>query len=345
MSAINYSENERKAIESLMVACPTYFTREVAAILVLMYAREFCMARQSLIVFLSNYPYLDNRQYVSDGLDILLDKDYLIKERNSISDFYKIKVNSNIIQMIETSYRDVADLLKSSREKLECVRTFGKTNSNNNASLFYQRMQEAQNEICIVYIATEPYASTVSVLKSILTNSNIKIKLLIANNEICKKLRGVDSPAQKWYDELKEFNNFEIRIYSSMEATEIATSTLVDKNILRMTVFDTMKQRTADGEMLEITNTMGYEMNLIHMHYEKFNRLWDEAEIYKENKVIRFIKKPIFRDVGVCIVCFVFYLIIPNNRVSELLIPIIFGFFLEKVMEITQPRIKELIKR
>jgi len=345
MSVINYNENEIKAMEGLMSACPAYFTQEVSAILVLMYARESCMARQSLVAFLSNYPYLDDRQCVSDSLDALLEKKYIVKEKDATSGFYKIKINNDIIQMIQMSYGNIASLLESCREKLEYVKTFGKTNSNNNSSLFYQRMQQAQSEINIVYIATEPYISTVSVLKSILTNANIKIKLLIADDRICRELRGVDSPAQKWYDEFKEFKNFEIRVYSSLEGAEIATSTLVDKKVLRMTVFDTMKQRTADGNMLEIINMQGYEMNLIHIYCEKFDRIWKEADIYKENKFVKLVKKPLFRNVSVCIVCLVFYLIIPDTKVSSLVIPIIFGFFLEKIMEMTQPKIKKLIRR
>lgn len=345
MSAINYSENEIKAMEGLMAACPTFFTREVSAILVLMYARESCMARQSLVAFLSNYPYLDDRQCVSDSLDTLLRKNYIVQEKDSTSGFYKVRINDNIIQMLKISYGEIANLLEKSREKLECVRTFGKTNSSNNASLFYQRMQQAQCEICIVYIATEPYISTVSVLKSILINANIKIRLLIADDEICRKLRGVDSPVQKWHDEFKEFKNFELRVYSSLEGTEIATSTLVDQKVLRMAVFDTMKQRTADGNMIEIVNMNGYEMNLIHMYCEKFNRVWEEADIYKENKFVKLVKKPLFRNSFICIVCLILYLVIPDTKVSSLIIPIIFGFFLEKIMEITQPKIKELIKK
>lgn len=105
--------------------------------------------------------------------------------------------------MLKTSYGQNVSLLEQSREKLECIKTFGKTNSNDNSSLFYKRMQQAQNEISIVYIATEPYISTVSVLKSILTNVNVKIKLLVANDEICRRLRGVNSPAQNGTKNLK----------------------------------------------------------------------------------------------------------------------------------------------
>lgn len=345
MSAIYYSENEIKAMEWLMRESPTYFTREVSAILVLMYARESCMVRESLTAFLSNYPYLNNRQCVSDSLNILLGKDYLVQQRDIGTGFYKIKINDNIIQMLKTSYGQNVSLLEQSREKLECIKTFGKTNSNDNSSLFYKRMQQAQNEISIVYIATEPYISTVSVLKSILTNVNVKIKLLVANDEICRRLRGVNSPAQKWYEEFKEFKNFEIRVYNSIEGTQIATSTLVDQKVLRMTVFDIMKQRTADGYMLEIVNMMGYEMNLIQIYCEKFNKIWQEADIYKENRIIRLIKKPLFINFVICIFCFGLYLFILKNTGSPIIIPTIFGFFLEKIMESVLLKIKELRRR
>lgn len=112
MSAIYYSENEIKAMEWLMRESPTYFTREVSAILVLMYARESCMVRESLTAFLSNYPYLNNRQCVSDSLNILLEKDYLVQQRDIGTGFYKIKINDNIIQMLKTSYGQNVSLLE-----------------------------------------------------------------------------------------------------------------------------------------------------------------------------------------------------------------------------------------
>ena len=344
MSAINYSENEIQAIDALMKANPIFFTREIAAILVLMFARESCMAKQSLIAFLSNYPYLGDRQHVSDALDELIDKKYLILEKDISSGFYKVKINDQIISMLQISYENIADLLKNSREKLECVKTYGKTNSNDNSSLFYQRMQQAQSEICIVYIATEPYISTVSVLKNILANANVKIKLLVADDEICKKLRGTNSPAQKWYDEFKEFNNFQIRVYKKMEGAEIATSTLVDRKILRMTVFDIKNQTTADGYMLEVANAKGYEMNLIHMHYNKFNAIWNSADIYKENIILKLIKKPVFKHTIICIICLILYWRVPNGKIPSLIIPAAFGFFFEKILEIIQENLKKFKK-
>jgi len=119
----------------------------------------------------------------------------------------------------------------------------------------------------------------------------------------------------------------------------------VDQKVLRMTVFDIMKQRTADGYMLEIVNMMGYEMNLIQIYCEKFNKIWQEADIYKENRIIRLIKKPLFINFVICIFCFGLYLFILKNTGSPIIIPTIFGFFLEKIMESVLLKIKELRRR
>lgn len=129
-----------------------------------------------------------------------------------------------------------------------------------------------------------------------------------------------------------------------MEGAEIATSTLVDRKILRMTVFDTKKQRTADGYMLEVANAKGYEMNLIHMHYNKFNAIWNSADIYKENIILKLIKKPVFKHTIICIICLILYWRVPNGKIPSLIIPAAFGFFFEKILEIIQENLKKFKK-
>lgn len=336
-TALTHEENQ--IISKLMSYNDDNIDIERATLLTVMYSHQYRREKDALIAILSLYPNLVNATILDENLN------YYIKEKMLViiivNHLQYICVSNLLPQLLSTKYNDIEllNLFSNLRNKPIYIRDLGIVAKGDSYISFLLKLREAHESIFIPMLTTLPYQATVEVLME-QAERGIKIKLLLANQNIAKELKGTVCRAEEWHSIFHKYKNVEIRIFSDKKVSRICTSSLIDDHILTLDIYDPIIHRSSEGNMLEFRNEFGSHLNIIEWLKEIFNDAWNNAKIYKESQIKRLIKSQTFFSIVAILVFFFLYIFLPFDILKGLCIAAI-GYFIRIIWTIVEPILKK----
>jgi hypothetical protein len=131
-------------------------------------------------------------------------------------------------------------------------------------------------------LATTPHLASVPILLE-RAQRGVKVKIILAAPHIVSQLRGetMQETAKEailgWTAHAANCPNMEVRVTQTLADTYLATCMLVDGRHLRFDVYDPHRQRSLQGEMIEIQSPDGLDFNMIRMFRSQFEEAWLRA--------------------------------------------------------------------
>jgi len=305
MSSIKLSNDELTIVDTL-IKQKVFNAYEESLLFVIMFTRGHIRPRAELIHILKQYPGLSEILTVNKFLDRLISKKIIIDKETS--DYSLLYVNTN--PTISGLTSDTISALKRIRDSYSnAVTNYGPVYSEESYISYLDRLKLATNEICLPMLATSPNIQSVDILKRKAANG-VKIKILLGSPSIIASLRGISHKNMAnecrmgWKDQLGQFKNVEIRVMSDVADADIATCLLIDNNILRLTIYDSEKQRSLQGTLIEVANQDNLNYNMIKMFREKFDNIWEKAITPDRFSLKRFVLK--HKGFISCLGCIIF---------------------------------------
>ena len=279
---LTYSTEHEKLIADIVATnIPPYTDYLYTAFLVVITTYPYERPADDLIRILSNYPLLDNKDKLLEAMDKLLTKKWLLIKRqvnievccpcDNIHELIAKDLNNDDIgnRLFKLKKRHQADNL--------CAIFFGLVSGNSSYSTMIGRLKTAQNEICLPILNMPAYCNTIDALKERASN-NVSVKLLIADDKIVKKIKNNQSgsTAGEWGNALKGIPNVEIRIYDKIEYAKLASSVIIDSNLLRLVAYDPIRQRSTNGTLVEFYYP-GHKLNVVEIFSAYFYEAWNNS--------------------------------------------------------------------
>lgn len=81
-----------------------------------------------------------------------------------------------------------------------------------------------------------------------------------------------------WKENARGISNFKVRVSHHVEDTYIASWMLIDGKVLRIDIYDPIRQRSLEGFMVEVTSLVGQDLNIVVVFREYFWRAWGRAQ-------------------------------------------------------------------
>lgn len=283
-----------KLIDYLSYKNRDSFSIDKITLLVIMYVYSYERPIFDLINILNEYPHLENKKSIVENFYKLIEIGFLeVKSSTNINLCFATKDLPNKLSILFED-NNIEGMLIDARKNQEndsCAIFLGSVSNNNYISLI-NRFLYAQDEICLTFLNTEAYPDMVDVLKR-RAFDGIKIRILLANKSIVEKYRkSYQYNVKNWVDIFDGNKNVEIRTYKRIKDLELCSSVIFDKSILRLVVFDPLKEKSSLGTLIEF-HKKSSDLNIISMFYDKYNETWDRAEKINESKFTRIVKSKI----------------------------------------------------
>jgi hypothetical protein len=177
----------------------------------------------------------------------------------------------------------VADRLLAMRANLEpFVKVIGPMNDEVVYTTFLELLKGAQKEICLPMLATTPYEETVHILRE-RASAGVRVRILLGDPSLVAKWRGetmrkiAEERISQWVNAFKDRSTAEVRLSHSTEDMSLATCFSIDRETVRLDVYDPYTQRSLEGVMVEIVSPQGLSLNLIRIFQSLFDSAWSRA--------------------------------------------------------------------
>jgi hypothetical protein len=179
---------------------------------------------------------------------------------------------------------NVAERLLVFRRTLEStVRRLGSMNDRSVYESYLGLLQQAQREIILPMLATSPKLSSVPILQE-RARKGVRILALLGSPKVAARLRGETTARMAreaisgWKENARGISNFKVRVSHRVEDSYIASWMLIDGKILRIDIYDAIRQRSLEGFMVEVMSSDGQDLNIVRVFSEYFRRAWSRAQ-------------------------------------------------------------------
>ena len=336
-TVLTYEENQ--IISRLVSYNDDELSIERATLLTVMYTHQFRREKDALIAMLSLHPNLSNKTILEENINFYLEEKILIEI--IMNHLRYIIVSDSLPQILSSKYNDaeLLDLFKGAVSKPIYFRDLGIVAVGDSYTSFLLKLREAHETILLPMLTTIPYKSTIDVLLE-QAERGVKIKILLANQNISRCLKGTNSKADEWYSIFKKYRNVEIRIFSDIKVSRICTSSVIDDRILTLDIYDPNIHRSSEGHMLEFRNEYGSHLNIIEWLKDIFYDAWNNARIYKESSFKWLIKSKGFLSVIAIVIFVLLYILLSVELLKGLCLAAI-GYFIRIIWTMLEPILKK----
>jgi len=315
-----------------------------ATLIAVMYSNLYNRPKPNLINIFSIQPNLSDVNAVDQSLTYLISKG--IFESNTFNQIEYLSTHPQMPHKLSEIFNDteIIELLNSSIKRVSFFYDKGRMSHGNGFNRFLFFLSSAKESIIYPFCITKPYNHVmVPVLKEC-ARQGIKIKFLIAGDYVAKKLYGTNSVADEWHTEFSDYKNVEIRTFSKIEFANLNECVFIDDRILTLNIFDPQIHRHLDGNMTEIINESGMELNIIHWYKDIFNHAWNESKIYGERKLIRLLKSEVLHNLTLIVLFSLLFIFIQNDYV-RIFSSAIVGYFAKSLWNNTNETFKNLLEK
>ena len=277
-----YSLLQENIIDELRKA--NLYEGPLTCLLVIMSTNKYIRTAKDLANILSEYPGIGSKE---SALHLIkeCEKNGLLKAKDAKyglgDEQYYYQDNECFELFIEPFPNKIKAMIKECRKNYSstlCVNVLGllsgkETDEYINVS-FHTLLNEAQKEILLPMLNTAANDSVIKILKN-RASLGVSIKILLPDYErVVKKIRTAKSDStKKWIEALSGIKNIEIRRYYKVEDSSIYSSVIIDKTICRICVFDSKREKSSNGTLIEVKKS-GYDLNLTEMMIDRFNEIW-----------------------------------------------------------------------
>lgn len=306
----SYSQAQKDIISKLQQA--GLYKRERTCLLVIMSTNNYVRTDDDLATILSEYPGITSKSNLKREIHRCEKEGYLKKkivDSGVKKTIYYLQDEDGFQKFLRELPPDIQESIKLCRmsyKKTECVTVLGLLSGGGKDgyinSSFHLHLKEAQHEILLPMLNTAPNDIVINVLKE-RAQSGVKIKILLPDyNKVVKKIRNAKEDTSKgWIQKLQGIKNIEIRIYHHIEDSSIYSSVVIDRKLCRICVFDSKKEKSSNGTLIEVEKS-GYNLNLIDMMIDRFNDIWLRSHPINESKLIWALKE---KNTWLCIFLFI----------------------------------------
>jgi hypothetical protein len=144
-------------------------------------------------------------------------------------------------------------------------------------------LEGSQSVINMPMLATAPEAlGSLDVITS-RAQRGVVVRILLGSPKLISRVRGgvVGESSKKnikhWKNIVKKSKRIKVRVSNVSKDMIIGTCMSIDGRVLRLDVYDFMKQRSKEGIMLEASATDGRSLNIIEMFDIYFEQAWVRA--------------------------------------------------------------------
>lgn len=282
MGEINYTSDEINLIDG--IRNETNWEEMKVALLVIMSSKGYYRSKRDLASILSEYPHLDNQEELEDCIESCIDMNLLSR---------KTVDNLRLCYQSEVDFEQLLNSLGSNniKDKLRRIRTSslgkkafkdlgslsGIDSSGNSYVSFIRRLKGAQKEIWLPMLNTAAHNETVDVLKERAIRG-VKVYILMADyKSVVNSIRVMrKSNIDAWEREMRDTRNVEIRIYKEKKYAQLASTVLIDDKILRVPIYDSFRQKSTEGHLIEFSDS-SYNFNIVQWIKEELYRAWNSA--------------------------------------------------------------------
>lgn len=301
----SYSQTQNEIISKIQQV--GLYKNDRTCLLVIMSTNNYVRTDDDLANILSEYPGFTSKDYIIKEIHKCVKEGYLKKKiiDNSIKkQTYYYQDNQCYMKFLNELPYDIQELIylcRLSYKNSECVTVLGLLSGGSKDgyinSTFHNCLKNAQSEILLPMLNTAPNDTVISILKE-RAQSGVKVKILLPDfNRVVKKIRNVKVDATRgWIEKLHKVDNIDIRIYNRIEDSSIYSSFIIDRRLCRICVFDSEKEKSSHGTLIEISKN-GYNLNLIDMMINRFNEIWFHSNPIDESFLIRLLKE---KNVWLC---------------------------------------------
>jgi len=336
-STVFYSQEQKDIITKLRIS--NCYTEIETPFIVVMATYNFARSKNDLKTMLSEYPGMDDYEQLEIIIEQALEKGY-IKSKSDNGILIHYMDDESCLLAIKQYGKDIQDKILSCRNAFQessCVINYGILAGGNPPggmdslgkvyTTFIQTIKDAQKEILLPMINTQAHEVTIEALQQ-RAKKGVKIKILLAHyDKVASKLRNrKESSISDWVKAFEGVPNVSIRIYTNIDDAILASSVIIDRQIVRMCIFDHHKEKTSHGTLIECYKE-GVELNLFRILYDKFNDIWERAHPVNEKKISKLLRNkymPLF--LAIIVLALIYF--ITDHEFLKSLVPNIFVVFL-----------------
>jgi len=249
--------------------------------------------RLELEEYLQRYPELES---VSQSLDELLEAGLLTTIKDT-GDNAAIGIAPNWMDLITESTtlkpRELQALVKKvlgfQSARLWTLENMGDISGNSEQySTWVKAIREAKHEV-IVWTMASAYPDVVKAVSACAARS-VRVRVLIGERDAVAKVRGRQEgeralkAALAWRDLSRQYEDVEVRLAVSIQDLAGCGSSLIDRELLRFTVYDYRRESGSSGQMLSVTSRHGgHSINLISAYEALFEDSWSRSHPVKKS--------------------------------------------------------------
>ena len=132
-------------------------------------------------------------------------------------------------------------------------------------------------------LATTPKLESVPAIKE-RASKGVKVRILLGSPDFVVQLRGetmrstATDAIAGWTAIAATVPNIEVRIAHTLEDCYLSTCMLIDRNLLRLDVYDPHRQRSLQGVMVEFHAQDGLDLNVVRVFGQRFDEAWERAK-------------------------------------------------------------------
>jgi hypothetical protein len=254
-----------------------------AALAVAMATREHSRPEAELVDIVRQYQSLETKLAAADAINDLKIRGWLSEYVSYGTTLLRAApdLRTQIARRLTTP--SVADRLLMLRAVNDpYVQVIGHMNDEVVYTSYLDVLRGARSEICLPMLATTPTLASVPILQERAANG-VNAKILLGEPSLVARLRGksmagvaADAIAG-WRAHAKGRPAFKVRVATNEADLTLATSLIVDGQLLRVDVYDPRRQRSLQGVLLEVKSPADLELNLVRVCLEQFERAWRRA--------------------------------------------------------------------
>jgi hypothetical protein len=259
--------------------------RCAAILAVVMVTRAHARPEAELVEIVRQYPGLESPQEAKRAVEALKSRGWLISTISYGSQLTQQApdLRSQIAEKIGDPL--IADRLLDMRASLEpFVSVIGPMSDERVYATFMDLLRNAQQEICLPMLATQPYPDTVAILED-RAKAGVRVRILLGDPALVARWRGepmrkvAEQRIEEWLCKFRKLRTVQIRIAHSLSDLEIASCASFDRRVVRLDVYDPYAQRSLEGVMVEVVSPLGMSLNLSRVFQRVFDSAWERAYI------------------------------------------------------------------
>lgn len=255
-----------------------------ATILTVLLTRQYSRPRGDLVATLQHYAGLERAEDVAKGITELLARGFL--GEFAIDGSILVGPAVDLREQVAGLLKDVFlgdELLRLRRLNDDCCTLVGPLRDGAAYSSYRRVLEFAHTQIRMLHVMTDPEAlEAIDVMKARAMNG-VHIRIIGASPRLAQMLRGAACGAEarrrvaSWRRLSARFPQFRYRITETAEDLLFATSVMIDDSLLRLVVYDPVRERSKEGVVVEFGSIDARRLNIIRDFSARFEAAWAGA--------------------------------------------------------------------